>query len=42
MDEDLFDKGLQKRCETLGREYVERNLKSADAFRPHWAATSRC
>ena len=30
MDEKLFDKGLQKRSETLGQEYVERNLKAAD------------
>ena len=32
MDEKLFEKGLKKRKETLGSEYVEKNLKKADDF----------
>ena len=32
MDEKLFDKGLKKRKETLGAEYVEKNLANADEF----------
>lgn len=32
MDDKLFDKGLQKRSETLGRDYVEKNLKAADSL----------
>tara|TARA_B100001540_G_scaffold317357_1_gene350183 strand:+ start:2956 stop:3336 length:381 start_codon:yes stop_codon:yes gene_type:complete len=32
MDEKLFEKGLEKRKETLGSEYVEKNLKKADDF----------
>ena len=32
MDDELFGKGLQKRCETLGKEYVERNLDAADSL----------
>ncbi|MFN4142373.1 carboxymuconolactone decarboxylase family protein [Aestuariivirga sp.] len=32
MDRDFFDLGLQKRSETLGKDYVERNLKAADDF----------
>ena len=32
MDEKLFEKGLQKRCDTLGRDYVEKNLKAADSL----------
>lgn len=32
MDETLFAKGLEKRRETLGQEYVDRNLKAADDF----------
>ena len=32
MDEKLFEKGLEKRKETLGTEYVEKNLKKADDF----------
>ena len=31
-DEDLFLKGLEQRKGTLGAEYVEKNLASADAF----------
>ena len=31
-DEDLFLKGLQKRKDTLGAEYVEKNLADADEF----------
>lgn len=31
-DEDLFRKGLERRRETLGAEYVDRNLAAADAF----------
>ena len=32
MDDKLFEKGLKKRKETLGAEYVERNLEQADDF----------
>ena len=32
MDEKLFEKGLEKRCGTLGRDYVEKNLRAADSF----------
>jgi|TARA_B110000438_G_C15686511_1_gene594802 4-carboxymuconolactone decarboxylase len=32
MDEKLFKKGLEKRKETLGIEYVEKNLAKADDF----------
>ena len=32
MDEKLFEKGLKKRKETLGTEYVEKNLAKADDF----------
>jgi len=32
LDEKLFDKGLQKRSETLGSDYVEKNLKAADSL----------
>ena len=32
MDKDLFEKGLSKRKATLGDEYVENQLKSADDF----------
>ena len=32
LDDKLFDKGLEKRCETLGQEYVERNLSAADSL----------
>jgi 4-carboxymuconolactone decarboxylase len=32
MVKDLWDKGLAVRKEVLGKEYVERNLKSADDF----------
>lgn len=32
MDDDLFEKGLNKRKMTLGAEYVENNLAAADAF----------
>jgi len=32
MDEDLFKKGLEKRRSTLGAEYVDRNLATADDF----------
>ena len=32
MDEKLFKKGLEKRKETLGSEYVENNLAKADDF----------
>ena len=32
IDEDLFLKGLQKRKDTLGGEYVEKNLADADEF----------
>ena len=32
MDDKLFEKGLKKRKETLGAEYVEKNLKQADDF----------
>ena len=31
-DEDLFLKGLEQRKATLGAEYVEKNLESADDF----------
>ena len=30
MDNDLFDKGLERRKETLGKDYVEKNLEAAD------------
>ena len=30
MDNDLFDKGLERRKATLGKEYVEKNLEAAD------------
>ena len=32
MDDKLFNKGLKKRRETLGREYVDKNLGSADSL----------
>ena len=32
MSEDLFEKGLEIRCEVLGREYVENSLKNSDEF----------
>jgi len=32
MDKELFEKGLAKRKETLGAEYVENNLAKADDF----------
>ena len=32
MDEQLFEKGLKKRKETLGNKYVESNLSKADNF----------
>ena len=32
MDYKLFEKGLKKRKETLGAEYVEKNLEQADDF----------
>ena len=32
MGKELFEKGLTKRKATLGAEYVEKNLASADAF----------
>ena len=32
MDETLFERGLQKRRETLGRDYVDKNLSSADSL----------
>ena len=32
MDKELFKKGLEKRKETLGSEYVEKNLAKADYF----------
>jgi 4-carboxymuconolactone decarboxylase len=31
-DEDLFEKGIEKRKATLGAEYVEKNLAAADDF----------
>lgn len=31
-DEDLFKKGLEQRKNTLGAEYVEKNLAAADDF----------
>ena len=30
MDNDMFDKGLERRKATLGNEYVEKNLEAAD------------
>ena len=32
MDEELFKKGLEKRKQTLGDEYVQKNLDQADNF----------
>lgn len=32
MDDGLFEKGLNRRREVLGAEYVERNLAAADDF----------
>ena len=32
MDNDLFEKGLEKRKSVLGAEYVEKNLADADEF----------
>ena len=32
MDNDLYEKGLEKRKATLGAEYVEKNLGAADDF----------
>ena len=32
MDKELFEKGLEKRKATLGADYVEKNLASADEF----------
>ena len=31
-DEDLFIKGLMQRQDTLGKDYVAKNLASADSF----------
>ena len=44
MDEKLFEKGLEKRKATLGKEYVEKNLAKSDDFtRPFQEAmTARC
>jgi 4-carboxymuconolactone decarboxylase len=30
VDNDLFEKGLERRKATLGKEYVEKNLEAAD------------
>ena len=32
MDNDLFEKGLAKRRATLGKDYVDKNLATADDF----------
>lgn len=32
MDNELFEKGLERRRATLGRDYVDRNLAAADDF----------
>tara|TARA_B100001121_G_scaffold256575_1_gene234491 strand:+ start:30 stop:401 length:372 start_codon:yes stop_codon:yes gene_type:complete len=32
MDDELFKKGLEKRKQTLGNEYVQKNLDQADDF----------
>ena len=32
MNDELFETGLRMRKETLGADYVERNLKAADDF----------
>ena len=32
VDQDLFEKGLEKRKATLGADYVEKNLAAADEF----------
>ena len=32
MDEKLFEKGLEQRRATLGRDYVDKNLEAADEF----------
>jgi hypothetical protein len=32
MNNDFFEKGLEKRKATLGKEYVEKNLANADEF----------
>ena len=32
MNDDLFEKGLEKRKATLGADYVEKNLAAADDF----------
>jgi 4-carboxymuconolactone decarboxylase len=32
MDDKLFEKGLERRRATLGKEYVDKNLAQADAF----------
>ena len=32
MDDELFNKGLEKRKQTLGDEYVKKNLDQADDF----------
>ena len=32
LNDKLFDKGLEKRCETLGQDYVERSLSAADSL----------
>ncbi|MGU9951039.1 MAG: carboxymuconolactone decarboxylase family protein [Gammaproteobacteria bacterium WSBS_2016_MAG_OTU1] len=44
MNDNFFDKGLEKRRETLGAEYVDKNLAAADDFtRPFQEAmTSWC
>ena len=41
---DLFEKGLQKRRETLGQEYVDKNLNEADSLSRHFqeAMTAWC
>lgn len=32
MNKDMFDIGFEKRCESLGRDYVEKNLGAADSL----------
>ena len=32
MDDNFFEKGLEKRRATLGKEYVDKNLAAADDF----------
>jgi 4-carboxymuconolactone decarboxylase len=36
MDKTIFDKGMAARTSTLGKEYVEKSMSSADDFNADW------